>query len=102
MSLHVSQEPSISLSVCMHILEIETARTLSDSTWAETGTGTVRGTGVEWRSDEGNVVLAVRGCETWRVLDAAEGRNTREDRVGLECDKVRFARLREREAGTSH
>ena len=67
----------------LNVLEIEAATTLSNAGGAESRTGPVAGAGVEWRSDESDVVLHLVGGEAWRVLGTPESRDAGEDRVGL-------------------
>ena len=64
-------------------VQVKAARALANAGGAEAGTGTVRGAGVEGGADKGDVVAGILGLEAVLVRQAAEGGNTREDRVGL-------------------
>ena len=82
----------------MYILQVEAARTLSDTAGSEAGSRSIRGAGIEGgsclginkcagfqlnscvlRTYEGNVIFFVVASETWEVGQAAKGRDARED-----------------------
>lgn len=85
-----------------HVLEIETARTLPDTRRAKAGTRTVGSASVEGGAyqqlstkcskhvtkigltNESDIVLDVVVGKAGMVLHSPEGRDAREDRVGLE------------------
>lgn len=65
------------------VLEIETARTLSDATGPKPGTRTIGRSGVKGGAEEGDIISFLFAGETGEVGETAKGRDAGEDRVGL-------------------
>lgn len=65
------------------ILEIQPTRALSDTRGAEASTWAVRCSGVEWGTDESNVVDGIGVLKAGLVRQTAKGRDARKDGVGL-------------------
>ena len=83
MSLHAHKEAKVSIRLLDgDILEIEAARTLSDTAGSKASTRAVRCASVKGRTDECNVKLCV-ARQTRVVGETTECRNAREDGVGL-------------------
>lgn len=66
-----------------NVLEIETARTLSDAAGTKAGAWSVRSAGVEGGADKRNVIFLLIAGKTWKVRKPSKCGDAREDRVRL-------------------
>lgn len=64
-------------------VKVQTSRTLTDTTRAESGTRAVAGSSVERRANEGNIILASVTGQARMILDTTKSRDAGEDRIGL-------------------